>query len=71
MYGRALSNTAGTAKWTEGDPFAGVQSGNYWSSTSLSVNPDGVWLVDFYYGNVGSDYKTSGVGDVWPVRGGQ
>jgi hypothetical protein len=35
----ALSNPAGTAKWTEGDAFTGVQTSDYWSSTSYAGSP--------------------------------
>ncbi len=35
----ALSNGAGTAKWTEGDVFASVYSSYYWSSTSYAGLP--------------------------------
>jgi hypothetical protein len=31
----AVPNTAGTGKWTEGDPFSGVQLALYWPSTRL------------------------------------
>jgi len=34
FYSPAVPNTAGTGKWSEGNPFIGVQSGNYWSSTA-------------------------------------
>ena len=35
-FNPALSNTAGTAKWTEGEPFTNVQPSHYWSSSTDS-----------------------------------
>ena len=35
----ALSNTAGTKKWSEGDPFTGVQKAPYWTSMSVASGP--------------------------------
>jgi len=53
-----------------GHPFDGVQSGNYWSSTTYAGTTNDAWYVylrDGYvdYGYEGSSYY------VWPVRGGQ
>jgi hypothetical protein len=69
-FSPALSNATGTAKWTSGDPFSGVQSLSYWSSTSFAGSPNGAWGVGLGYGNVGS-YGKTGNNYVWPVRGGQ
>ena len=67
----ALSDAAGTAQWTEGDAFSGVQSTDYWSSTSDAGNPTDAWFVDLNGGNVvGVSGKTI-ANFVWPVRGGQ
>ncbi len=66
----ALANAAGTARWTEGDVFAGVQSSYYWSSTSYADYPSGAWYVGLGYGGV-DDYDKPGTLYVWPVRGGQ
>ena len=72
----ALSNTAGTDQWREGDPFSGVQSDPYWSATAYENYPDAAWLVVFsqgymlYYGNESYAGK-AGTSFVWPVRGGQ
>ncbi len=63
----ALSDAAGTARWTEGDAFSGVQSSRYWSSTSHAEYTY-KWLVGFYAGSIWG--KTS-PNFVWPVRGGQ
>ena len=66
----ALSNTAGTGQWTPGNPFTGVQSDNYWSSTTIADNTDYAWSVFVYNGGVYGGIKTDSH-YVWPVRGGQ
>ncbi len=66
----ALSNAAGSAQWSEGDMFAGVQSSTYWSSTSLALNPSLAWFVYLYNGGVNASGKTNAY-YVWPVRVGQ
>ena len=45
----ALSNDAGTGKWTTGadSAFSGVQSSYYWSSTTYAFCTAFAWLVDF------------------------
>jgi hypothetical protein len=69
----AVSNTAGTGKWSEGDPFTDVQGDDdYWSSTTCPSDLD----VPFaYYVNMGLgtvSYDNKGTTYyVWPVRGGQ
>ncbi len=70
VFSPALPNTAGTAKWTAGDPFTGVQSSSYWSSSTYAGNPSYVWIVGLYDGTVHlaiNDLSSR----VWPVRGGQ
>ena len=58
------------AQFSQKGFFAGVQSGNYWSSTSNSRNTDFAWCVDM--DNFRVDYdQTVGNGYVWPMRGGQ
>ena len=69
-FNPALSNTAGTAKWTEENPFTGVQSNSYWSSSTVSSNAAFGWNVHLNYGNVDVSFKTNSF-FVWPVRGGQ
>jgi Protein of unknown function (DUF1566) len=64
----ALANTAGTAQWTEGDAFSGVQSAGYWSSTTFTGHPDHAWVVYLGGGGVSSDSKNIS-NWVWPVRG--
>jgi hypothetical protein len=68
-YYPAISNAAGTGKWTEGDAFSGVQAGLYWSSTPYASAPDFAWLVHFDYGYVSDGGKTGTI-YVWPVRRG-
>jgi len=69
-YFPALPNTAGTGQWREGDPFTGVQSAYYWSSTTYAYNSGSAWDVNLnsgdasYYSKTGNDY-------LWPVRGRQ
>ena len=69
-YLPALSNTAGTAQWTEGDAFSGVQSDYCWSSSSYAYYPQYAWAVALDVGDVHAGYKTL-TGYVWPVRAGQ
>jgi len=69
-YSPALCNAAGTGQWTSGDPFTGVQSSYYWSSTSLADYTGLAWVVHLGYGYVHYDGKTITY-YVWPVRSGQ
>ena len=50
--------------------FSGVQSNNYWSSTTNANNPDNAWNVNLNNGNVNNNNKTN-TNYVWPVRGGE
>jgi len=68
-YEPTLSNTAGTAQWSEGDPFTSVQSSQYWSSTGFSTISNYAWSVHMGSGYVLSYDKHSSL-YVWPVRGG-
>ncbi|MFZ4791351.1 MAG: DUF1566 domain-containing protein [Candidatus Competibacteraceae bacterium] len=52
-----------------GHPFTGVQSDDYWSSTSDASGTSGAWFVDLGNGYVSLNYKAYG-NYVWPVRGG-
>jgi hypothetical protein len=75
-----LSNTAGTGKWAEGDPFMRFQGGDsaegstYWSSTANDFDPTLAWVVDFdgaflvYSCRPG--FGVCGQTFVLPVRGG-
>jgi len=69
VYGPALCNTAGSGKWTEGDPFTGVQPDFYWSSSTYAGYTNYAWFVDVCTGYVSHDGKASSY-YVWPVRGG-
>ena len=65
----ALSNAAGSARWSAGDPFTGVETSYYWSSTPLAEDPTYVWCVDLYDGVVFYSYEVNYY-YVWPVRDG-
>jgi hypothetical protein len=75
FYNPALSNTMGTSKWAQGDPFQGVQPSNYWSSTTAAEYSGLVWAVNFIRGELNLPQKPAfEVVDycyVWPVRGGK
>ncbi|MFO1421394.1 MAG: DUF1566 domain-containing protein [Candidatus Competibacteraceae bacterium] len=66
----AVPNSAGTGRWQEGDPFAGVQSNAYWSSTTYVPDSSYAWDAYLADGNVSAISKTSSY-YAWPVRGGQ
>ncbi len=50
--------------------FTGVQSNNYWSSTTNANNTSNAWNVNLNNGNVNNNNKTNN-NYVWPVRGGE
>jgi hypothetical protein len=64
-----ISNAVGTDKWTTGDPFTGVQSTYYWSSTTREISTTNAWRVAMSYGFVIDGNKTL-YNYVWPVRDG-
>ncbi|MFQ5713947.1 MAG: DUF1566 domain-containing protein [Candidatus Scalinduaceae bacterium] len=65
----ALSNTAGTGKWSNGDPFSNVGSFSvYWSSTTKSGG-NGAWEVGFQAGRMNALRKQERTFHVWCVRG--
>lgn len=66
----ALCNTAGTGQWTENDPFTGVQSATYCSSTTLADEAGYAWSLGPDTGGVSAGDKAV-ARSVWPVRGGQ
>ncbi len=69
FYNPAAPNTAGTGQWTSGDPFIGVQSSTYWSSTTYVGSTSNAWgmsMVDGFVYNVNKALNTY----VWPVRDG-
>jgi hypothetical protein len=71
--GPAVSNTAGTGQWTEGDPFNGIIVFNlYWSSTSYAGHTRKGAEVEDPHNVVGAlheiariIHETSGSGAVW------
>ncbi len=63
----ALSNTAGTGQWTDGDAFTGVQSSYYWASTTYAYATSHEWFVDLTDGVISYNSKTT-TAYVWPVR---
>jgi hypothetical protein len=65
----ALSNAAGTAQWTEGDPFTHVNN-NYWTSTTYTVDSRFAVIVTMIDGLAPLVSKDVGAGLAWPVRGG-
>jgi hypothetical protein len=50
--------------------FTGVQSNDYWSSTTFAFFTEGAWVVSMFDGNVFAPNKAF-TRYVWPVRGGQ
>lgn len=60
---------AGKSEWIR-KPFTGVQSNNYWSSTTNANNTANAWNVNLNNGNVNNTNKTNS-NYVWPVRGGK
>jgi len=52
-----------------GGPFIGVQSVNYWSSTSTAIDPAFAWYVSLSDGTVSNTVKPNPL-RFWPVRGG-
>ncbi len=69
FYNPALSDAAGTRPWLEGNPFTGVQSVKYWSSSTNMGRVGFAWGVDFGNGNVVRHDKSSEM-YVWCVRDG-
>jgi hypothetical protein len=69
FFDPAVPNTAGTGKWSSGDPFIGVLGVDYWTSTSTARNsPPQAFRVELAFGRVVNDNKDS-VYNVWPMRG--
>ena len=67
--GPFVPDTVGLGCWSEGDPFFGVQSGNYWASNTPAPIPHRAWYAALGLGNLNTTIKTVGL-RVWPVRGG-
>ena len=68
--GVAVPNSAGTGQWSDGDPFTGAESKQYWSSTTAATNAARAWNVGMRHGTVDHWTKSEDY-HVWPVRGGQ
>lgn len=66
FFNPALSNSMGTGKWTEGDPF--LQVGSYYWSSSRMTDEDLAWYMYLYNGVLGMSELTQRYG-VWPVKG--
>jgi hypothetical protein len=66
-----LPNTHGGGCWSDGDPFANVVSGSYWTGTTAADNPQNAWFVNLSTALVGSGggYKGNTL-RVVAVRGG-
>ncbi len=69
-YNPALSNTAGTGQWTDGNPFIGLQLSYYWSATTAASSQHKAWDVRMRNGFIVFPLKSSGR-YVWPVRAGE
>ena len=63
-----LSTVVGTQRWTEGNPFSGVQS-SYWSATTYEYYQGAAWAGFFSvcYNRMEYEKKTL-PHEVWPVR---
>jgi len=66
----AVPNTAGTGQWSESDPFNGVSSYLYWTSTTHAWLTSSAWLVLLYDGG-GTILDKANSTHLWPVRDGQ
>ncbi len=71
-YGQpTVSNAAGDAQWTDGDPFVNDMLFSYWSSTTRPDSETNAMTVRFNYGPIDYNDKASSALRVWPVRGGR
>ena len=63
--------TSGAEAVLAGQPraFMGVQSDDYWSSTTYASSPSDAWYANLYGGYMDVNVKTN-YNYVWPVRGG-
>lgn len=67
----SLTNDAGATCLSVGpSSFAGVVSGNYWSSTANETDPVFAWFANLSFGNVDDVSGKVNAVRVWPVRGG-
>jgi hypothetical protein len=70
FYPPMLCDTSGTNKWSEGNPFTGIQSDYYWSHDPLGPDSGTAWAIYLFNGFAHNYYKTD-LFYVWPVRGGR
>lgn len=54
-----------------GHPFQGVDGGYFWTTTTVSSDPNYKWIMDFSQGQTLGLLKYSGTYGAWCVRGGQ
>lgn len=65
----AISNAAGNAQWSAGDPFLNIPNSSYLSSTTSVDIPAQKWIVNISDGDL--NQVSHSPGSVWPVRAGQ
>ncbi len=65
-----LADTAGTGHWNAGDPFTGVVSLNYWTSSTYAESATAAWMLNVWAGITYLGGKTAWQ-PIWPVRGGE
>ncbi len=70
VFAPAVSNTAGSGKWSIGDPFTNVVSDGYWTNTTMAASATYAFSVPLGDGTLRGYPKTTPY-RVWPVRGGQ
>jgi len=70
----ALPDRIGTGQWSEGDPFTGVLSSRYWTSSIKVPDTNSIaWVIHLAYGETytGSSNNSNSINYLWPVRDGQ
>jgi hypothetical protein len=67
FYSPALSNSVGTERWRNGDPFIGVQTTFYWGSTTASGFTGSAWYFDLNTGLANNQVKQN-YAYIWPIR---
>jgi hypothetical protein len=68
VYDPGIPDTAGTGKWSVGDPFTNIVSDNYWTSTTNPSATQRARTVRLYDGTIAGAHKTDTVRYFWPVR---
>jgi hypothetical protein len=69
-YRHLVPDTQGRGCWSDGDPFVGLGS-RYWSSTTKEDQPFDAFKVNLSSQPSGKGHKRASSLDAWPVRGGQ